>query len=87
MVFVFVCFFSQVALNQHIPADYLLRVCKQVGPLIDQHVPPSVPGVCTLLGTGKQSLLRTTKGMFQMHVHKCLCSDSLALNVFAPLKC
>uniref|UniRef100_A0AAY4EPU1 Bromo domain-containing protein n=1 Tax=Denticeps clupeoides TaxID=299321 RepID=A0AAY4EPU1_9TELE len=51
-----------VTLNQHIPADYLLRVCEQLGPLIDQHIPPSVPGVCTLLGTGRQSLLRTANG-------------------------
>lgn len=51
----------QVILNQHIPADYLLRVCQRIGPLIEKEVPPSVPGVQTLLGLGKQSLLRTTK--------------------------
>uniref|UniRef100_A0A671MYB9 Bromodomain and WD repeat-containing protein 3-like n=1 Tax=Sinocyclocheilus anshuiensis TaxID=1608454 RepID=A0A671MYB9_9TELE len=50
-----------VLLNQHIPADYLLRVCEQIGPLIDKHIPPSVPGVHSLLGTGQQSLLRTAK--------------------------
>ncbi|KAI4892671.1 hypothetical protein NFI96_022685, partial [Prochilodus magdalenae] len=50
-----------VALNRHIPADYLLRVCEQVCPLVDAHVPPSVPGVRSLLGTGRQSLLRTAK--------------------------
>uniref|UniRef100_A0A8C7V7E3 Bromo domain-containing protein n=1 Tax=Oncorhynchus mykiss TaxID=8022 RepID=A0A8C7V7E3_ONCMY len=51
----------QVILNQHIPADYLLRVCQQIGPLIDKEAPPSVPGVQTLLGLGRQSLLRTAK--------------------------
>uniref|UniRef100_A0A8B9JV82 Bromodomain and WD repeat domain containing 3 n=1 Tax=Astyanax mexicanus TaxID=7994 RepID=A0A8B9JV82_ASTMX len=51
----------RVALNRHIPADYLLRVCNQVCPLVDKHVPPSVPGVRSLLGTGRQSLLRTAK--------------------------
>uniref|UniRef100_A0A8C3AGZ5 Bromodomain and WD repeat domain containing 3 n=1 Tax=Cyclopterus lumpus TaxID=8103 RepID=A0A8C3AGZ5_CYCLU len=45
----------------HIPADYLLRVCQRVGPLIEKEIPPSVPGVQTLLGLGRQSLLRTTK--------------------------
>ncbi|CAB1316273.1 unnamed protein product [Coregonus sp. 'balchen'] len=50
-----------VILNQHIPADYLLRVCQQIGPLIDKEAPPSVPGVQTLLGLGRQSLLRTAK--------------------------
>ncbi|KAK1882757.1 Bromodomain and WD repeat-containing protein 3, partial [Dissostichus eleginoides] len=50
-----------VTLNQHIPADYLLHVCRRIGPLIEKEIPPSVPGVQTLLGLGKQSLLRTTK--------------------------
>uniref|UniRef100_A0AAR2JN08 Bromo domain-containing protein n=1 Tax=Pygocentrus nattereri TaxID=42514 RepID=A0AAR2JN08_PYGNA len=54
-------FSDWVALNQHIPADYLLRVCEQVCALVDAHVPPSVPGVRSLLGTGRQSLLRTAK--------------------------
>lgn len=51
----------QMILNQHIPADYLLRVCQRIGPLIEKEVPPSVPGVQTLVGLGRQSLLRTTK--------------------------
>uniref|UniRef100_A0A3Q3KJK9 Bromo domain-containing protein n=1 Tax=Monopterus albus TaxID=43700 RepID=A0A3Q3KJK9_MONAL len=50
-----------VILNQHIPADYLLRVCQRIGPLIEKEVPPSVPGVQTLLGLGRQSLLRTAR--------------------------
>lgn len=50
--------------NEHIPADYLLRVCQRIGPLIEKEVPPSVPGVQTLLGLGKQSLLRTSKSKF-----------------------
>lgn len=56
--------FPQVILNQHIPADYLLCICQRIGPLIEKEVPPSVPGVQTLLGVGKQSLLRTTKSEF-----------------------
>ena len=55
------CVVGQVVVNQHIPADYLLRVCRRIGPLIEKEVPPSVPGVGTLLGLGRQSLLRTTK--------------------------
>ncbi|KAG5843506.1 hypothetical protein ANANG_G00151650 [Anguilla anguilla] len=51
-----------VKLNQHIPADYLLRLCQRIGPLLDREFPPSVPGVQTLLGLGKQSLLRSAKG-------------------------
>uniref|UniRef100_A0A673HV69 Bromodomain and WD repeat-containing protein 3-like n=1 Tax=Sinocyclocheilus rhinocerous TaxID=307959 RepID=A0A673HV69_9TELE len=55
------CVAASVLLNQHIPADYLLHVCEQIGPLIDKHIPPSVPGVHSLLGSGRQSLLRTAK--------------------------
>uniref|UniRef100_A0A8C1VLZ9 Bromodomain and WD repeat domain containing 3 n=1 Tax=Cyprinus carpio TaxID=7962 RepID=A0A8C1VLZ9_CYPCA len=60
--FLFIYFLKNlVLLNQHIPADYLLRVCEQIGPLIDKHIPPSVPGVHSLLGSGRQSLLRTAQ--------------------------
>uniref|UniRef100_A0AAY4C4D8 Bromo domain-containing protein n=1 Tax=Denticeps clupeoides TaxID=299321 RepID=A0AAY4C4D8_9TELE len=41
--------------------DHLLRVCERVGPLLEREVPASVPGVQSLLGTGRQSLLRTNK--------------------------
>uniref|UniRef100_A0A7N6B8V7 Bromo domain-containing protein n=1 Tax=Anabas testudineus TaxID=64144 RepID=A0A7N6B8V7_ANATE len=56
-----------VILNQHIPADYLLRVCQRIGPLIEKEIPPSVPGVQTLLGLGRQSLLRTNKSCIQVY--------------------
>uniref|UniRef100_A0A3Q2ZW49 Bromodomain and WD repeat domain containing 3 n=1 Tax=Kryptolebias marmoratus TaxID=37003 RepID=A0A3Q2ZW49_KRYMA len=62
-----------VILNQHIPADYLLRVCQRIGPLIEKEIPPSVPGVQTLLGLGRQSLLRTTKC-----THKVCCGSAVA---------
>lgn len=55
--------------NEHIPADYLLRVCQRIGPLIEKEVPPSVPGVQTLLGLGKQSLLRTSKSKYFHHIY------------------
>ncbi|TNM85061.1 hypothetical protein fugu_009239 [Takifugu bimaculatus] len=60
--------------NEHIPADYLLRVCQRIGPLIEKEVPPSVPGVQTLLGLGKQSLLRTSKSCS----HKVCSGSSVA---------
>uniref|UniRef100_A0A3B4WUA7 Uncharacterized protein n=1 Tax=Seriola lalandi dorsalis TaxID=1841481 RepID=A0A3B4WUA7_SERLL len=65
-----------VILNQHIPADYLLRVCQRIGPLIEKEVPPSVPGVKTLLGLGKQSLLRSTKSEYFLPIHQ------LAIDLF-----
>uniref|UniRef100_A0A674DJV1 Bromodomain and WD repeat domain containing 1 n=1 Tax=Salmo trutta TaxID=8032 RepID=A0A674DJV1_SALTR len=51
-----------VASNRHIAPDHLLQICKQIGPILDKEVPSCVPGVHSLLGTGRQSLLRTSKG-------------------------
>lgn len=56
-------------MNEHIPADYLLCVCQRIGPLIEKEVPPSVPGVQTLLGLGKQSLLRTSKSKYFRYIY------------------
>ncbi|KAM9359280.1 bromodomain and WD repeat-containing protein 3 [Symphorus nematophorus] len=50
-----------VAANRHIAPDHLLRICKQIGPILDKEVPSCVPGVHSLLGSGKQSVLRTAK--------------------------
>ncbi|XP_030599771.1 bromodomain and WD repeat-containing protein 3 [Archocentrus centrarchus] len=50
-----------VAANRHIAPDHLLQICKQIGPLLDREVPSCVPGVHSLLGSGKQSMLRTAK--------------------------
>uniref|UniRef100_A0AAY4C4D3 Bromo domain-containing protein n=1 Tax=Denticeps clupeoides TaxID=299321 RepID=A0AAY4C4D3_9TELE len=52
---------SVVKLYSHVSPDHLLRVCERVGPLLEREVPASVPGVQSLLGTGRQSLLRTNK--------------------------
>uniref|UniRef100_A0A8C3MUN1 Bromodomain and WD repeat-containing protein 1 n=1 Tax=Geospiza parvula TaxID=87175 RepID=A0A8C3MUN1_GEOPR len=51
----------EVAVNAHIPPDYLLRICERLGPLLDKEIPQSVLGVQTLLGVGRQSLLRAAK--------------------------
>uniref|UniRef100_A0A667YBV1 Bromodomain and WD repeat domain containing 1 n=1 Tax=Myripristis murdjan TaxID=586833 RepID=A0A667YBV1_9TELE len=47
--------------NKHIAPDHLLQICKQIGPLLDREVPSCVPGVHSLLGSGKQSMLRSAK--------------------------
>ncbi|KAG9493719.1 hypothetical protein GDO78_001541 [Eleutherodactylus coqui] len=46
---------------RHLAPDHLLQVCQRVGPLLEKEIPQSVPGVLTLLGAGRQSLLRTNK--------------------------
>ncbi|XP_056329070.1 bromodomain and WD repeat-containing protein 3 isoform X2 [Danio aesculapii] len=50
-----------VAANRHIAPDHLLQICKQIGPVLDREVPSGVPGVHSLLGAGRHSLLRTSK--------------------------
>ncbi|KAM9853761.1 bromodomain and WD repeat-containing protein 3 [Aulostomus maculatus] len=50
-----------VAANRHIAPDHLLQICKQIGPVLDKEVPSCVPGVHSLLGSGKQSMLRSAK--------------------------
>ncbi|XP_061637817.1 bromodomain and WD repeat-containing protein 3 isoform X1 [Phyllopteryx taeniolatus] len=50
-----------VAANRHVAPDHLLQICKQIGPILDKEVPSCVPGIHSLLGSGKQSMLRTSK--------------------------
>ncbi|XP_063757767.1 PH-interacting protein isoform X3 [Eleginops maclovinus] len=50
-----------VKLYRHISPDHLLQVCSRVCPLLETEVPASVPGLNSLLGAGRQNLLRTSK--------------------------
>uniref|UniRef100_A0A8C9UDW6 BRWD/PHIP N-terminal domain-containing protein n=1 Tax=Serinus canaria TaxID=9135 RepID=A0A8C9UDW6_SERCA len=48
--------------NKHVAPDHLLQICKRIGPILDKEIPPSISRVNSLLGAGRQSLLRTAKG-------------------------
>ncbi|CAM4677711.1 unnamed protein product [Leuciscus chuanchicus] len=50
-----------VKLYRHVSSDHLLQLCERVSPLLEREVPASVPGVNSLLGAGRQSVLRTNK--------------------------
>lgn len=56
---VFVC--VQVKLYRHVAPHHLLQVCSRVCPLLEREVPASMPGLTSLLGAGRQNLLRTSK--------------------------
>ncbi|KZC10837.1 PH-interacting protein, partial [Dufourea novaeangliae] len=43
----------------HIGPDHLLQICGRIGPVLEKEVPPCIPGAISLLGAGRQSLLRT----------------------------
>ncbi|KDR09153.1 hypothetical protein L798_01269, partial [Zootermopsis nevadensis] len=53
----------------HIGPTYLLDICHRIGPILDKEIKPSVPGVTSLLGAGRQSLLRTAQGLQQRSPH------------------
>uniref|UniRef100_A0A8C0ZI63 PH-interacting protein n=1 Tax=Cyanistes caeruleus TaxID=156563 RepID=A0A8C0ZI63_CYACU len=55
------CCLYSVKYYRHLAPDHLLQICHRLGPLLEQEIPQSVPGVQTLLGAGRQSLLRTNK--------------------------
>lgn len=38
-----------------------MKICSRIGPILDREIPPSVLGVVSLLGAGRQSLLRSTE--------------------------
>lgn len=46
----------------HIRNDHLIQICSRIGPILDSNIPPSVPGINSLLGAGTTSLLRTSSG-------------------------
>lgn len=48
--------------NKHVAPDHLLQICQRIGPMLDKEAPPSISRVTSLLGAGRQSLLRTAKG-------------------------
>ncbi|XP_063225616.1 PH-interacting protein isoform X2 [Bacillus rossius redtenbacheri] len=45
----------------HISPNYLLEICRRIGPILDRDIKPSIQGVESLLGAGRQSLLRTAQ--------------------------
>lgn len=79
MSYHFLCLPWQVAANRHIAPDHLLRICKQIGPILDKEVPSCVPGVHSLLGSGKQSMLRTAKGTRSRSISEWAASFSFSI--------
>lgn len=43
----------------HIGPNHLLEICSRISGLLNKEIPPSITGITTLLGAGKQSVLRT----------------------------
>lgn len=47
----------------HIGPQHLLEICGRISSLLEREITPSVPGILSLLGAGKQSLLRTKESV------------------------
>ncbi|XP_030376234.1 bromodomain and WD repeat-containing protein 3 isoform X2 [Scaptodrosophila lebanonensis] len=50
---------------RHISSNHLLELCSRLGPLMDRELAPSVLGISSLLGSGRQSLLRTKDTVYK----------------------
>lgn len=50
-------------LYPHIGSNHLLDICARIGTILDKEIPPTVPGVQSLLGSGRQSILRTSNSI------------------------
>lgn len=49
----------------HIGTQHLLKICARIGPVLEKEIPPCINGAISLLGAGKQSLLRTKADLLQ----------------------
>ncbi|OCT93763.1 bromodomain and WD repeat-containing protein 1 isoform X2 [Xenopus laevis] len=54
-------FEEMISANKHVSSDHLLKICQHLGSLLGNIIPCNVQ-TGSLLGAGKQSLLRTEKG-------------------------
>jgi len=52
----------QLDINNHIAPSHLLQICHRIISLLNREVKPSVEGVLSVLGAGRQSVLRTERG-------------------------
>ena len=57
----------QVDIYRHIAPDHILKICERICPLLDKEVKPSVAGVVSMLGAGRQSALRTQEGKVNLY--------------------
>ncbi|XP_075227824.1 bromodomain and WD repeat-containing protein isoform X2 [Lycorma delicatula] len=46
---------------RHIGPQHLVEICQRIGPLLDKEIPPCISGLSSLLGSGRQSIMRTHK--------------------------
>lgn len=43
----------------------MLRICEKIGPILEKEIPPCVSGVISLLGNGRQSMLRSKANLLK----------------------
>lgn len=70
--------------HPHIRNDHLVKICSRIGQILDKEVPPSIAGVPTLLGDGRQSLLRSKSDLARKPTTAVLAAQLHAAPVSAP---
>lgn len=58
LTILYFCFLQKQKFT-HIGANHLVSICQRIGPILDKEIKPTVSGLNSLLGAGRQSLLRT----------------------------
>lgn len=58
-------FFLQERKYPHIGPQHLVEICSRISPMLERESVPAVAGVLSLLGAGRQSLLRTKESIAQ----------------------
>lgn len=58
-----ICYSFQEQKYSHIGPDHLLAICQRITLLLNKEIPPSVAGVVSLLGGGRQNVLRTIENI------------------------
>ncbi|XP_066999443.2 bromodomain and WD repeat-containing protein 3 [Anabrus simplex] len=73
----------------HIGPRHLLEICQRIGPILEKEIKPCIPGLSSLLGAGRQSLLRTHKDLlprilnvvdYAVRRHGCSISEPIGIS-------
>lgn len=80
-------FYFQALKHPHIGPNHLLEICSRLPSLLemDSSLTPTVPGILSLLGAGRQSLLRTTERVSRPRSIREYCARSHGAPLFEAL--
>ncbi|KAK9511582.1 hypothetical protein O3M35_000212 [Rhynocoris fuscipes] len=72
----------------HIGSRHLLDMCLRLGPLLEKEVAPGIPGIKSLLGAGRHSMLRTPKDTYRRYLNlSCFIARQHSASIYSPISC